>query len=297
MNKDWILALVVTVATGAVVLLLVRWLAPGLIGVPVDLQMVQTSKKVPPFFENIFRYEDLSAPSMVLQDPSIVNRGRPLLPDQLAVGPNDILGFRNRNVPNIAEIISIGDSQTYGNNAPAELNWPGSLQRKLDAVRELRVYNMSVGAWGAINYLAATQIALYFRPSIVIVAFYTGNDSLSDFRIAYSYEQWSQFRVNPNLDASDAPAVSFPVPESQTWPVRFEDGLATVFTPRYRLFANNRQDETVIAGYKIMAEASKRIAQQLAAENILPVFTIIPTKELVYAPKSGQGRHNRASGL
>ena len=48
-KSDWILASVAIILTTTVSLLLVRWLAPQLLGVPVDLQLVQTSKSLPPF--------------------------------------------------------------------------------------------------------------------------------------------------------------------------------------------------------------------------------------------------------
>ena len=37
---------------------LIRWLAPALLGVPSDLQLVQVSREVPPFFAGVFRAED-----------------------------------------------------------------------------------------------------------------------------------------------------------------------------------------------------------------------------------------------
>ena len=51
MKKEWLFTTVILLVTLAAALGLLRWLAPGLLGVPADLQMVQTSKKVPPFFD------------------------------------------------------------------------------------------------------------------------------------------------------------------------------------------------------------------------------------------------------
>ena len=121
MKKEWLLIIVSVALTVIIALTLTRWFAPQLLGLPTDLQMVRVAKEVPPFFNGVFRPEDHEGENYIIQDPYII-RARPLLPSFLNVGPNDLLGFRNRNVPNIAAIITIGDSHTYGNNASIERN-------------------------------------------------------------------------------------------------------------------------------------------------------------------------------
>ena len=284
MRKEWLLTLVSTVVTVVIALWLVRRLAPGLLGMPVDLQMVQTSREVPPFFEGVFRAEDHEQGEFLLNDPSIIVRGRPLYPDAVTEGPHDALGFRNRAVPAVVDVVVIGDSQTYGNNAPLELNWPGRLRSAMAERRPVSLYNMSVGAWGAVNYRRILESALMLSPRAIVIAFYAGNDSLSDFRNVYSVEQWAYLRPDSSLEPTDAPAVRFPVPEEEQWPVRL-DGLETIFTPRYRLYANDREDPAVRAGYAIMRTLASEIHQRAREFSVTPVFTIIPTKELVYAER------------
>lgn len=116
------LTLASAVITVIVAIALVRWLAPGLLGYAPDQLLVRSSEEVPPFFQNIFREEDYSTAEFTLNDPYLVIRSKPSYPDLLTMGPNDILGFRNRSVPNKAAIVTIGDSQTYGNNARLEEN-------------------------------------------------------------------------------------------------------------------------------------------------------------------------------
>ena len=60
-------------------LAMIRWLAPSLLGVPTDLQLVRVDEKVPPFYENIFRVDDHRGESLLLQDPLTRIRPRPLL--------------------------------------------------------------------------------------------------------------------------------------------------------------------------------------------------------------------------
>jgi lysophospholipase L1-like esterase len=237
---------------------------------------------VPPFYDNVFREEDYRSEKFILHDPLTVMRARPLWPDQIGMGPNDILGFRNRAVPNVADIVTMGDSQTYGNNAPLEYNWPSRLKAHITQTDPI-VYNMSVGAWSGPQYLEMFPKAVLFQPRVIVVAFYTGNDPAGAFVSAYGSEHWDYLRLDPSLKKADAP--SREGTQSDTWPVRFRDGSSTVFTPSYRLVSNIRKNPAIETGYKILAEAARRITI-LSKETSTPVvFCIIPTKELVYEKK------------
>ena len=119
-TKEWFLLLASSLISLAAALLLIRWLAPGLLGIPVDLQLVQVGKKVPPFFEGVFRPEDYASKKFILQDPITGVRAHPFFPDMVIDGPTDLLGFRNRQVPNIADLIVIGDSQTLRRPPPVK---------------------------------------------------------------------------------------------------------------------------------------------------------------------------------
>jgi hypothetical protein len=84
--------------------------------------------------------------------------------------------------------------------------------------------------------------------------------------------------------AEDAPKSTFPAPEEEHWAVAFKDGLQTVFTPSLRLVSNS-DHPAVQAGYKIMADVARLISGAVADQDVKVFFTIIPTKELVYANK------------
>ncbi len=285
-KKDWIQSGVIIVVTLAASLGVIRWQAPQLLGVPVDLQMVQISKEVPPFYENIFRDEDFQSMEYLLQDPVSGTRAKPLLTQSPSMGPNDVLGFRNFSVPNLADILVVGDSQTYGNNAPIINNWPHQMQGMLHH-KENDQYSMAVGGWGAVQYYYAVKKGISLKPRIIVVAFYTGNDSLDSFRMAYNYDMWAEFRVDPDLKASDIPAVptlSSDPEHPELWPVRFGDAVSTVFSPKYR-HATNQDHPAVNTGYDIMAMVAQRIVAFAQPYEVQVVFTIIPTKELVYEKK------------
>lgn len=283
MKKEYFLMFGSVAVTLLFALGLIRWFAPQLLGVSSDLQLVQIDEKVPAFFEGVFRREDLKATEFILKDPLTQVRAKPFFPELGGIGPNDILGFRNRNVPNVADIVAIGDSQTYGNNAVVGDNWPSQIEAQLREKRA-RVYSMAVGGWGAVQYLDMFTNAIVFQPRVIVVAFYSGNDPLESFQLVYGSAHWSGLIPNRKLTKADSPKVTFPAPQSEWWPVKFTDGVETVFTPTLRL-AGNQDHPAVRAGYDIMADVARRIMDMGRPMGTQVVFTIVPTKELVYARK------------
>ena len=71
----------------------------------------------------------------LVEDPVLGRRIQPLTTG------HDALGFRNREVPQHADIVAIGDSNTYGVSAPREGSWPHQLSGLLGEP----VYNMGLG--------------------------------------------------------------------------------------------------------------------------------------------------------
>jgi len=287
LKKEWLLSIGITVLTVVVVIGLIRLYAPQLIGGGRDLQLVQASKEVPPFFDNVFRKQDYESLEIAIQDP-YVKRAKPLFfQEEYGMGPHDILGFRNRAIPNLADVVTIGDSMTYGNNALLAGNWPSQMQAMLGNGRTT-VYNMAVGGWGAAEYLAMFDKALLFQPEVIVIAFYSGNDALETFQQAYGNKRYAFLKLDQTLKSSDMPKVVYPAPESEWWRVQFKDRVSTIFTPKLR-HSSNQQHPAVRAGYAGMAEAG-RMMGQMARRNhqVKLVFTIIPTKELVYTVKVAQ---------
>jgi hypothetical protein len=282
MKKDILLLLVVTVATLLVALGLIHRYAPQLLGAPPDLQLVALDKKLPAFYAGALRAPENSK-DFLLKDPLTRVRGRPFYPVMPGVGPHDMLGFRNAGVPDTADIITIGDSMTYGNNAFMEQNWPAWMQAALQRP-EVNVYNMSIGGWTAIQYLDMMDYAPRFRPYAVVVAFYTGNDPLEAFQMVKGNDNWHWLMDTDGITASGLPKFSLDVPPQEQWPVRFADGVHTVFTPQLRLISNTRHPATD-AGYAILARAAGLMAEKAGKAGVQLIFTIIPTKELAFARK------------
>lgn len=281
-RAEFLMLGLVTVATLAIALGLIRRFAPTLLGISSDLVMVQSSKEVAPFYEGVFRREDRETQEYLINDPLVGVRAPALYPDLGGMGPNDLLGFRNLAVPNAADIVVIGDSQTYGNNAILQENWPSLMRQLLPP--GIEVYSMATGGWGAAQYLYAFSKALQFQPRVVIVAFYTGNDPIETVNLALTMEQWRKYLAGSSVAQEDVPAIKFPPPENEHWLVEFSDGAKTGFTPAMRLLSNMRHP-AVDLGYEIILAVARDIAEASRRRGISPVFTIIPTKEFVFLNK------------
>jgi len=291
LKKEYLVLFLSVVVSLVAALGLVKWLAPQLLGLPADLQLVQVAEERPPFYEGVFHSPGWDSEKIIINDPYTRVRARPFYPDIGGYGPNDLLGFRNSSVPTTSDIIVIGDSQTYGNNASLQNSWPQQMRDQLEMSGiGVSVYTMAAGGWGAVQYLEMASYALLFRPQMIIVAFYTGNDPMDTFITAYGMDRWKSLRPESKLFAKDAPKVGTSLADEKArWRVKFSDGISTEFNPDLRMVSNQSHPAIDVA-YRIMLTVAQKIAKLANQQGIKPVFTIIPTKEYVYQDKiSRQG--------
>ncbi len=279
MKKQWIAIVISSTLAAAAVLGVVRLIAPQLLGIPIDLELVQSSDQAVPFYDVVLNPKDVSAKDVYIKDPYFKQRYRPLDKRQ----PTDLLGFRNTAVPNRIDVLAVGDSQTWGDNASVTNTWPGHLSRLLQG-RHASVYNASLGGWGAVQYLEIVQRMRVFKPKIIVIAFYTGNDPLDSYAMAYASERWADLRPADLPKKVDPPHVNYPPKKSELWSVECNDGVKTTFTPHGR-YACNRDHPATDAGWVIMENVARRIAAVAKDAGIVPIFTIIPTKELAFYPR------------
>ena len=126
----------------------------------VDLSVVRDSVTAAAFYELVF---DPDAPATMhkalVPDPITKVRARPLHPGNGQAGPHDALGFRSEGVANDLEIVTIGDSQTYGWNVAIADTWPS----RLAELSGKPVYNMALGGWGGAQYRYIAEKALRFK--------------------------------------------------------------------------------------------------------------------------------------
>jgi hypothetical protein len=135
------------------------------------------------------------------------------VPSPTARGGFDALGFRNRAVPKTADIVAIGDSQTYGNTATMDDSWPYALGRLLDR----HVYNMGLGGYGPNQYFELLKTkALSLKPRMVICGLSVTDDFDNAFHLTYGLDYWAYLRVLPGVkvdfdtwDTADEPAPSW----------------------------------------------------------------------------------------
>ena len=114
---------------------------------------------------------------------------------------HDAAGFRNRNRsrPRAAEVVALGDSQTYGFKVARERAWP----QQLGSLSDRATYNMAFPGWGPVHALLALDEALALRPRTLIEAVYTGNDLVDAFSLTYGRAAADSLRTSDRsvLDA------------------------------------------------------------------------------------------------
>ena len=112
---------------------------------------------------------------------------------------HDREGFRNLDVPGKANIVALGDSQTYGTGVESKDTWP----RQLESMTGKIVYSMAYGGYGPTHSLVLWDKAIAFSPTIIIEAFYAGNDLFDSFDHVYNQGQLIALKSSdPQLQAS-----------------------------------------------------------------------------------------------
>lgn len=119
--------------------------------------------------------EVLSVVAKYIPDERLGHRPNPAYPD------HDEYGFRNQRVPETAHVVTLGDSQTYGNGVEAEQAWPAVLEARTGR----SVYNMAFGGYGPVHSLMLWDQASTLKPEVVIEGLYSGNDLYDAYQMIY----------------------------------------------------------------------------------------------------------------
>lgn len=234
-----------------------------------------------------------------------------------ATGAHDKLGYRNKSLPDTAEVVAIGDSHTYGISAGASESWPGALGRMTGKT----VYNISLGGYGPAEYLYLMETeALALRPKIIIAGFYMGNDLRDSFTAVYNIDNWKDLRkpefesLPETGESEDEEGFSYGIGDwlagnsvlyrlvsssfigddlRQARRIRrgqqivmLEDeksGISTGFTPDQRLRGLDLGRADVREGLRLSLEFFGRMNELARKNNIVFIVVIIPTKESVFA--------------
>jgi lysophospholipase L1-like esterase len=135
---------------------------------------------------------DRAIEDKLISDPIL---GLKLAPHSLG---HDANGFRNDAVPQQADVVVLGDSQTWGVNAERQDAWP----QQLSKLSGRGIYNMGMGGFGPAQYKALLPQALRLSPKIIVVGFYFGNDIYDAYHMAYQYEAHRDLRSSAAGDLS-----------------------------------------------------------------------------------------------
>ncbi len=232
-------------------------------------------------------------------------------------GAHDDWGFRNRSVPETADIIAIGDSQTYGISAQAQSSWPSQLKGQSGK----SVYNLSLPGYGPAEYLLLMKDkALTLKPETIVAGFYLGNDLKDSFTAVYTVPAWEGLRdpgaasalpddlpVSKKIDSPgladwlSANSVLYRLVSSSVIGDNLrqrrriargeeivmlsgeEHGISTGFTPDRRLKGLDPDNPQVIEGLSLSMEFFNRMNTIAKESGIGFLVVIIPTKESVFA--------------
>jgi hypothetical protein len=115
--------------------------------------------------------------TLLIPDKTLGVRGNPSYPD------HDPKGFRNRQIPQPGrvDVITLGDSQTYGYGVAWDESWPLQLAH----LKHQTVYNMAIEDSGPVQSLLLFDEVLEFRPKAVLAAIYLGNDLFNSYDAVY----------------------------------------------------------------------------------------------------------------
>lgn len=114
----------------------------------------------------LFTDHPINLNSHQVEDPVL---GKRMDPDFRGI---DDRGFRNPSVLQSADIVTLGDSHTYGLNVGENDSWPA----RLAVLSGRSVYNFGIGGYGPIHYAILFDEALKLKPRDIVVGLYLPND-------------------------------------------------------------------------------------------------------------------------
>jgi hypothetical protein len=190
-------------------------------------------------------------------DARLVTRGNPLHWE------HDSAGYNNPVRLSRADIVVLGDSQSYGRNA-----WPHLVGRQLGRT----LYSMALPAHGPGQNLFQLEQALALRPRLIIVAPYFGNDF---------YDTYLMTRRHPSLAAGIDPALVEAAAAAErrvslfqeagglfvatSGPARTASGLRAWASQRLALYGLVRAVRARLAPPEVSAILSRDFAKAVAA--------------------------------
>lgn len=187
----------------------------------------------------------------------------------------DDWGFRNSEIPDSVDIVTIGDSHTFGINASLYTNWPGQVQQR----SRKSVYNLSAEYSGPVQYFDFFKNkALKINPRHIVVGYYIGNDPFNAFERVYIHDDWATFRdstFNKWLTSAERDTLSFYTnAASQTVSAGILNSLHSWLHQKSRLYS-------LISSTLGLAESGQPVAARLTIPEHNIDETFYPFPEVV----------------
>jgi hypothetical protein len=244
-------------------------------------------------------------------------------PSQTAKAGFDAWGFRNRGVPQTAEIVAVGDSHTFGNTARMDESWPYVLGKFANT----SVYNMGMGGYGPNQYFyLSNSKALSLKPRMIVWGLYMGDDFENAYTITYGLDHWAYLRqqtgANADFNIWQKPADTGWFKSARVWlsehsivyqllfhgawggriqgeaqirnaaqlypgeatSLSFPDkNILEAFRPKSMLVRLDQKSPGIQEGMRITFELIKQMNEICRQNNIQFVVVVIPIKEAVFS--------------
>lgn len=230
-------------------------------------------------------------------------------------GGTDARGWRNAAVPDRADVLFVGDSQTWGFFQPRD----GAFPQRFAAASGAGAYQMALGSYGPVQYRELVRLGIALRPRAVVVGLYFGNDLVDavDYAALEGAEdlraEGRTYRLRPPPAASGPAAPNWAVAafegaergsralawvlarfrgllraragllDQEPGAVAFaDDRVGTLWLPDYRRPALDPVRDDVREGLRIWGVALHDMAAICRSHGAECVVLAIPTKEYTY---------------
>lgn len=244
---------------------------------------------------------------------------------------HDAWGLRNPEGIEQADIVAIGDSQTYGFSARSHESWPAQLAYQTGR----SVYNMGLGGYGPQQYQWFLEHEVSdLKPEIVVIGLYLGNDLFDAYRRSAAYREDEAPRMGLGRNSKDKrfgalrdwlashsllyqmakPALKnalhafLPSEKTPACTGKTEECLAALsdpltadwlpapmqFTPLARYKALNLKDPAIATGLEETRRRLTEIKQICLQKGLSCAILLIPTKEAVYRTSLMEGAKGAA---
>jgi len=227
----------------------------------------------------------------------------------------DANGFRNPAAVNTADIVTIGDSHTYGVNVASEDSWP----RQLANLTGKTIYNFGLPGYGILQYLYLIDAAIKLEPDYIIIGLYLPNDLGDICRTLRELTVWRKWAKENGYDyslcevgkktqrrdtsifkaivrktaiyslahyISARASIFFPHSADETTAVIVDEKDTKTIIPYTAISGNARSmdksKKAIRAGFQLAERVLRKAKRKTALNGVRLVILFVPSKERVF---------------